>query len=74
MARDIKKPIEEYRRKFTGRGKFTLSDTEQIALLAKETTKPGDHVLFNAILYALEAGYIIGFRAGQRKEKNHDTA
>ena len=66
--RDIKRCIEQYEKKFGndahGNGAFYASDLQQIKEMAKGNGKSDMAVLFDAIQYALEAGFQIGYRKG----------
>ena len=59
MPRDIKKAIEEYQRRFGD--VFYTSDYDQIYKMSK-----GDK--FSLIDNALTAGFMIGYRAAERKK------
>ena len=70
MTRDIKKVMDEYNQKFIYvdcPGKFYPSDVEQIIMMAK--ADDGKISAFTLTLYALEVGFMIGYRAGKRKTR-----
>ena len=64
MGRNIKKDIDEYQKKFLD--KFYTTDAEQIAELVRESGGKPDYY---SILYALQAGYMVGYRKGKRDSK-----
>ena len=65
--RDIARAVKEYdrRREATGKEPFYASDLQQIADMIKDDP-PADR-FYNAVLYAMKAGYIVGLRSGKRK-------
>lgn len=71
MRRDLEKSIEAYKKKFynaTGNaGAFYASDLEQIKELAIDSG--GVVRLWDAIGYALEAGFMVGYRYGKKEGK-----
>ena len=66
MIRDLRKSIAEYERKYfngsSRAGVLYASDHEQIRTMAGDS-------LHNAIWYALEAGFMIGYRARKAEER-----
>lgn len=63
MQRDIPKLIEAYKRRYSNTKRkepFFYSDLEQIKKLSR-----GD--LYTAIVKALEAGYMVGYRRAKRE-------
>ena len=73
MRRDLEKSIEAYEKKFynaTGNGNagaFFASDLTQIKELS--TDSGGVVRLYDAISYALEAGFMVGYRYGKKEGK-----
>ena len=71
MKRDINKTIAEYHALFGyPAGKFFAADLYQIREIALQSWKHGyGEVLFSAISAALEAGFMIGYKAAKREAK-----
>ena len=71
MTRDLKKSVEAYKKKFynaTGNtGAFYVTDFDQIKELA--TDSGGVVSFWDAIGYALEAGFMVGYRYGKKEGK-----
>ncbi len=65
MKRDLQKYVEEYKSKFyglrTGKGAIYGSDIDQIFKMVSND--------FDRIGYALEAGFIIGYRLGKKEAR-----
>ena len=76
MARDMQKNIEEYHKK-NGRGNigaFYSDDAAQIFNIVKSNPlitreRSARAFVFEAIIRSLEAGWIIGYRAGKREHR-----
>lgn len=72
MKRDLKRAIQQYDRLFADRpgtaGKIYTSDVEQIRKISGKGLS--NVVLYNAICYALKAGFIIGYRCKADPEDN----
>lgn len=71
MRRDLEKSIEAYEKKFynatNNTGAFFTSDFYQIKELS--TDSRGVAQLWDAIRYALEAGFMVGYRYGKKEGK-----
>ena len=72
MARNIKKSIETYNKKYlnsknnpTGKGLFAISDYAQIKEIAEENN--GD--IYDIIDAALKAGFIVGYNQAKKDLK-----
>lgn len=77
MKRDLQKAVQDYRTKYYGadnkhgKGVFYVSDLQQIKEMA--LARSGDsypETLYDAIVYGLEAGFMVGFRAAKREKRN----
>lgn len=68
MERDIKKCVDEYERKYFGtksaKGKFYLSDLEGIV-----EKSGGLDDIYHLIYYALEAGFVVGYKCAKRENR-----
>lgn len=80
MKRDLKKAVQDYRAKYYntnspyGDGAFYVSDIYQIKELAEEAAGVArftPEVLYNAIVFSLEAGFEVGYRKAVRDAKKH---
>lgn len=72
MARNIKKSIETYNKKYlnsknnpTGKGLFAISDYAQI----KETAEENNGDIYDIIDAALKAGFIVGYNQAKKDLK-----
>ena len=73
MARNMQKQIEECKKTWARRGNmsdgFTISEIEQLMNIAYAKGEDGEDCVFMAVWESLYAGWIIGYRAGQRDAK-----
>ena len=61
--RSIKKAVEDYKQKFRGNDRFTLSDMAQVKEISTDD-------IYDMIINALRAGYMIGYRSGIKMSGN----
>ena len=71
MTRNMKKLIDEYHKltekKGGNFGAFTMNDAEQLRKLAEDRGGISfKNIVLEAIINSLEAGFMIGYRAGIR--------
>lgn len=69
MFRDINRVIADYHKQFGAQAcKFYAPDIDQIRDIAlRSSSKSQNEVLWAAISTALEAGFMIGYKAGKRE-------
>lgn len=63
----IKNAIKEYEAKTPTGGNFTTSEFNELRQLVEAKGGKPD---FYSMVYALQAGYMIGYRKGKRSAKN----
>ena len=71
MIRDINRAIADYHKPFGAQAcKFYASDFYQIRDIALRSSSKGQNeVLWEAVSAALEAGFMIGYKAGEREAR-----
>lgn len=70
MTRNIKKTVEEFDKKHGKKDIFFATDLVNIKELS--VARSESETLYNAILNALKAGYVLGYRKAQRDAKRKD--
>lgn len=83
MQRDISKLLEDYQRKYIdtpskpgNKGKFYFTDFEQICEISNiklPMPEPFSSMVLSAIVNAMQAGYMIGYRTAQRDAKRKNV-